>query len=567
MAQKNELMQTYIRNGVTSLDDMRSHFNSFAEGGLTNPDWDPDNPYHYHNANGEKVVITPEDWERHKGQPYFKQVEDTVLAEQAAHPGPEYIINPQFSEDLRRVYKGNMGPKYQNYSSFSGNLPQGYSFTSEGLVQDNQGNLYVQKGFRQTPRFTYNESNPLTLPVLEGRNQGNVTFYPVNMEKTIKPSLSVNSIMNVDKEHESAIKKAQNQYEYAISPVFDLMPTYLMDQKYGEISYITDIIGRAVNTSDPYEDIIVSPAEFALIKSKYKKDLNKDVVRSINEHPEWDNSFYWELVNQDNPWMWQDPDGTYTDSSPKPRKISRKAAEKKAVIEVGPLQVDKIETFGNGGYLFATGGPKKVKDNNLYETHPELFTAYHVNVPLRLPDEMAASALLEEKRNQANSLASDFVLKEGIENTMNSPYYNNKLDRWTPQKSVEGGADTIGKGLKLNNTNANWYKILQKQGYLTNTQMEEGVKEMTSGFYDKAKNTYSKKYGEYAWDTLAPEKQSLLMDYVYNGVLDKFPAFMQAVHDNDRDSILNEYKRHAGKKELKTRNIETLKLINDIWPE
>lgn len=37
MAQKNELMQTYIRNGVTSLDDMRSHFNSFAAGGPKDP--------------------------------------------------------------------------------------------------------------------------------------------------------------------------------------------------------------------------------------------------------------------------------------------------------------------------------------------------------------------------------------------------------------------------------------------------------------------------------------------------------------------------------------------------
>jgi hypothetical protein len=101
---------------------------------LSTPDWDPSNPYHYHTANGEKVVVTPEDWEKHKGQPYFQQVEDAILAEQAAYPGPEYIINPQFSEDLRNIYKGNMGPKYQNYSSFFGNLPQGYSFTPEGLI-------------------------------------------------------------------------------------------------------------------------------------------------------------------------------------------------------------------------------------------------------------------------------------------------------------------------------------------------------------------------------------------------------------------------------------------------
>jgi hypothetical protein len=51
---------------------------------------------------------------------------------------------------------------------------------------------------------------------------------------------------------------------------------------------------------------------------------------------------------------------------------------------------------------------------------------------------------------------------------MNSKYYDKKRDRWIPQDSVEGGAKTIGKGLKMNNTNAEWYKTLKKQGYLTN---------------------------------------------------------------------------------------------------
>lgn len=210
LKEKAKVLQYGGKLGLTSVEDIAKLYDDaishkFAEGSMATPDWDPNNPYHYHTANGEKVVITPEDWEKHKGQPYFKQVEDAVLAEQAAHPRPEYIINPKFSEDLRRVYKGNMGPSYQNYSSFSGNLPQGYSFTPEGLVQDNQGNLYVQKGFRQTPRFTYDENNPLIFPVLEGRNQGNVTFYPVNMEKTVKPALPVNSTMNVNKERDKAI--------------------------------------------------------------------------------------------------------------------------------------------------------------------------------------------------------------------------------------------------------------------------------------------------------------------------------------------------------------------------
>jgi hypothetical protein len=228
--------------------------------------------------------------------------------------------------------------------------------------------------------------------------------------------------------------------------------------------------------------------------------------------------------------------------------------------------VTSLEDMRGHFNSFAEGGPKKVRDNRLNETHPELFVSYNVNVPFLLQDEIDANTLLEEKRREANALATEFVLREGIENTMNSPYYNKEKDRWTPQKSVEGGADTIGKGLKMNNVNTDWYKTLNKQGYLTNAQMEKGVQEMMTGFYDKAKNIYNGQHGNYAWDALAPEKQSLLMDYAYNGVLNQFPKFMQAVHDNDKDSILNEYKRHVGKKELKTRNRETLNLINNIWP-
>ena len=44
------------------------------------------------------------------------------------------------------------------------------------------------------------------------------------MEKTIKTSLPISSVMNVDKEHESAIRKAQNQYEYPVT-LWDILPT------------------------------------------------------------------------------------------------------------------------------------------------------------------------------------------------------------------------------------------------------------------------------------------------------------------------------------------------------
>lgn len=38
--QKNELMKLYIQNGITSLDEMKNHYNSFADGGkLTFQQW------------------------------------------------------------------------------------------------------------------------------------------------------------------------------------------------------------------------------------------------------------------------------------------------------------------------------------------------------------------------------------------------------------------------------------------------------------------------------------------------------------------------------------------------
>ena len=38
MSQRSELMQIYLKNGITSLDEMKKHYNSFAEGGS------PDDP-------------------------------------------------------------------------------------------------------------------------------------------------------------------------------------------------------------------------------------------------------------------------------------------------------------------------------------------------------------------------------------------------------------------------------------------------------------------------------------------------------------------------------------------
>lgn len=79
MAQKNELMQTYIRNGVTSLEDMRSHFNSFATGGP------------------KRRIKTPEEILAEKGLP--QQSVDNVQYQQ---PIIAYDDKKAYEEELER---------------------------------------------------------------------------------------------------------------------------------------------------------------------------------------------------------------------------------------------------------------------------------------------------------------------------------------------------------------------------------------------------------------------------------------------------------------------------------
>ena len=192
--------------------------------------------------------------------------------------------------------------------------------------------------------------------------------------------------------------------------------------------------------------------------------------------------------------------------------------------------------------------------------------ALRANVPFFNFNEKSYCATdMNDKKRLSLQLAEDFVLKEGIENTIKSNGYDKNLDKWTPQASVEGGAKTIGKGLKMNNKNTDWYKLYEKQGYLTNAQMEKGVAEMIALHYENAKKTYNNIYGENAWENLGPDMQAWLAEYSYNGVVGQFKNFMQGIHDNDFDKIYSEYIRTTNGKPLRTRNEEFRKWIDEVY--
>lgn len=187
----------------------------FAKGGSL-PDHDPDNPYHYHNTRGEKIVITPKDWEANVGKPYFKEIEDAVRAEQAAHPVPEYdeVENPAFTQaynNLRNKAAGNNGSlaiNWWNGKSYGyAPLPEGYSRDKYGIVTDSQGNYYTPLPNRNNSSFS-TPYKDIHGGIVE-QYYGKVTM-PDKTISTLKLPLPVDRIMNINNERENAIQNYIN---------------------------------------------------------------------------------------------------------------------------------------------------------------------------------------------------------------------------------------------------------------------------------------------------------------------------------------------------------------------
>jgi muconolactone delta-isomerase len=327
--------------------------------GNKSPDYDPDNPYNYTDSEGNKVVVSPKDFERYKDDPSFREIKAAIEENQLKYPGPEYEINPNFVRDLRSTYAGNMGYCYQNYRNFGDSLPEGYSFTPEGVIVGPDGTAYVQSGYKQTPRFTYSTDNPLQFTIHKGKPiERNLTFYPVNMDKRIKKPLPVNRVMDVGEEREKAVSNyLDNQGDLVRVPI--VAGNYLGNnlRAYPNKEFAKEAIKRAfVINYTPVERLDVDfdrDGNPILIMPK------KAFTRYRKEQLEYDKAFYKRQINDKN--TTQYVRDFYTDNLNRaeeildsylksyPIKPSRQEAEKKAVISIGPLE--KVNTFATGGKL------------------------------------------------------------------------------------------------------------------------------------------------------------------------------------------------------------------------
>lgn len=136
-----------------------------------------------------------------------------------------------------------------------------------------------------------------------------------------------------------------------------------------------------------------------------------------------------------------------------------------------------------------------------------------------------------------------------LENSIKKGYRNNK---WYPHSSIEGGANTIAYGHKLQPGES-------FSSGLTEQEARDLQKKDVLAHQTKAEKFVDDKYGKGTYDKLPQNSQMLLTDYAYNlGSLNKFPSFVEGVVKGDKDKMLKEYERRG----LSERNKWTKNVIN-----
>ena len=71
---------------------------------------------------------------------------------------------------------------------------------------------------------------------------------------------------------------------------------------------------------------------------------------------------------------------------------------------------------------------------------------------------------------------------------------------------------------------------------------------------ETAKHIINKTYGDGTFEDLPTKSKEMLIDFAFNGVINKFPQFVDGVINNDVDTMTTQYKRYVNGKELTGRN-------------
>ena len=147
-----------------------------------------------------------------------------------------------------------------------------------------------------------------------------------------------------------------------------------------------------------------------------------------------------------------------------------------------------------------------------------------------------------------NIFSSDFIdYMKSVENGIKKGF-DSKTNMWYPHKSVEGGLPTIAYGHKIKDKN----ELKTFKSGISDADASKLLSQDLSIANKKVHDYINRRYKVNI--QLEPKQEQILTDFAYNGVLEKFPRFVDAALRNDEEGMKHEYKRHSGGKELTDRN-------------
>jgi GH24 family phage-related lysozyme (muramidase) len=151
----------------------------------------------------------------------------------------------------------------------------------------------------------------------------------------------------------------------------------------------------------------------------------------------------------------------------------------------------------------------------------------------------------QQYHNSQFQLTSDFInYIKSVENGIKAGF---KHGNWYPHKSVEGGTDTIAYGHKLH-PGDNYSRGI------TDAQATELLKKDIMSAAKRAEQIINFKFGKGAWERLDNTKKEMLIDFAFNGVLAKFPRFLNGVVTGDDNEVKTQYIRYVNGQEMTGRN-------------
>lgn len=154
------------------------------------------------------------------------------------------------------------------------------------------------------------------------------------------------------------------------------------------------------------------------------------------------------------------------------------------------------------------------------------------------------------------SQSSEFVNHiKRVENSVMSGW-DKQSQKWYPHKSFEGGTPTIAYGHKLTKEDISSGRF---NNGITMKQAEQLLMDDIVKHIERAKSKIKSLGVDY--NKLSLPQRFLIVDFEYTGVLNKFPKFIKALLANNKEEMLNQYKRFSNGRPLKDRNNTTREFI------